>query len=57
VYGGEVFTMPSGLVAPRVQVEKLVEARMKPEPVTVTDVPGGPEVGERTIAGTTLNVV
>jgi uncharacterized protein (DUF983 family) len=30
---------------------------MKPEPVTVTDVAGGPVLGERTIVGTTWNVV
>jgi hypothetical protein len=30
---------------------------MKPEPVTVTDVPGGPVLGDKTIVGTTVNVV
>jgi len=33
-----------------------VEPRLKPEPVTVTDVPADPEVGERTILGMTVNV-
>jgi hypothetical protein len=28
---------------------------VKPEPITVTDVDGGPEVGERTILGITVN--
>jgi len=35
----------------------LVEPRKKPEPVTVTDVPGDPEVGEKTTLGTTVNVL
>jgi hypothetical protein len=30
---------------------------MKPEPLTVTDVEGGPEVGEKTTLGVTLKVL
>lgn len=35
----------------------LVEPRMKPEPLTVTDVVGGPEVGEKTTLGVTLKML
>ena len=50
--------MPSGLTGPTEQKAPGMEPpRVKPEPVTVTDVECVPEVGERTILELTLNVV